>query len=93
MDFTTITVCGEYCTECKKKDDGICQGCIESGWHCIEWKQSIGCPIYKCAREHNVKFCGLCEEFPCQWLIQKVVWKPNVVEELTELANIYRQNN
>jgi hypothetical protein len=31
MDFITITVCGEYCTECKKKDDGICQGCIESG--------------------------------------------------------------
>lgn len=40
-----------------------------------------------------VQFCGLCKEFPCEWLIQKVVWRQNVVEELTELANLYRQQN
>lgn len=27
--FTKITACGECCVECKKKEDGICQGCIE----------------------------------------------------------------
>lgn len=41
MDFTTITVCGECCIECcvgcKKKEDGICRGCIESDGHCVEY--------------------------------------------------------
>ena len=44
--------------------------------------------------KNNIDFatitaCGLCEEFPCEWLIQKVVWRTNLVEELTELANLY----
>ena len=93
IDFTTVTACGECCVGCKKKEDGICQGCIESDGHCVEWEQSNGCPIHKCTREPNVQFCGLCKEFPCEWLIQKVVWRQNVVEELTELANLYRQQN
>ena len=25
----------------------------------------------------------------CEWIIQKVVWRKNLVEELTELANLY----
>ena len=93
IGFTTVTACGECCVGCKKKEDGICQGCIESDGHCVEWEQSNGCPIHKCTREHNVQFCGLCKEFPCEWLILKVVWRQNVVEELTELANLYRQQN
>ncbi len=36
-------------------------------------------------------FCGLCGEFPCEWLVQKVAWRPDVVAELTELANQYRR--
>lgn len=36
-----------------------------------------------------MQFCGLCEEFPCEWLKEKVVWRPNVVEELTELSYLY----
>lgn len=93
IDFATITACGECCVGCRKKEDGICQGCIESDGHCMEWAQSNGCPIHKCAREHDVQFCGLCEEFPCEWLIQKIVWRKNVVEELTELANLYHKQN
>lgn len=89
IDFTTITACGECCAGCRKKEDGICKGCIESDGHCEEWAQSQGCPIYKCTKEHNVQFCGLCKDFPCAWLIQKVVWRPNVVDELTELADLY----
>ncbi|MCI9617674.1 MAG: DUF3795 domain-containing protein [Eubacterium sp.] len=49
--------------------------------------------MHRCAREHNVQFCGLCKEFPCDWLIQKVFWKPNMVEKLTELANLYYEKN
>ena len=93
IDFETITACGESCVGCKKKQDGICQGCIESDGHCEEWKESKGCPIHKCTREHNVLFCGLCNEFPCEWLVKKVVWRANVVEELTQLAKLYREEN
>ena len=48
----------------------------------------------------TVTACGECcvgckkkEDFPCEWLIKKVVWRQNVVEELTELANLYCQQN
>ena len=90
IDFATITACGECCVGCKKKAEGICEGCIESDGQCAEWTESNGCPIQKCTREHNVQFCGLCNEFPCQWFVKKVVWRPNVVQELTELAKLYK---
>lgn len=91
MDFSKITACGEYCINCKKKESGMCKGCIESDGHCEEWTQSGCCPIHKCTREHNVQFCGLCNEFPCSWLVEKVVWRPNVVKELTELALLFNK--
>ncbi len=36
----------------------------------------------------TITVCGLCEVFPYEWIIQKVVWRTNFVEELTELANL-----
>ena len=89
IDITKITACGECCIDCKKKEAGLCEGCIESDGHCKEWAQSKGCPIHKCARQHKVQFCGICSEFPCDWLVEKVTWNPNIVEDLTNLANIY----
>lgn len=90
IDFNVITPCGERCTGCKKKEDGFCQGCNESDGNCREWHESGGCPIYKCARKHDVLFCGLCYEFPCSWLIEKVHWNQNIVEDLTMLAKTYK---
>ena len=89
IDFSTITACGECCVGCVKKEQGICEGCIESDGNCMEWAQSGGCPIYKCAKRHNVRFCGLCGEFPCEWLVGKVTWNPNMVEHLTVLRDKY----
>ena len=40
IDFKAITACGECCTDCKKKESGICRGCIESDGYCEEWAQS-----------------------------------------------------
>lgn len=91
VDLSKITACGECCVNCKKKESGMCKGCIESDGHCEEWTQSGCCPIHKCTREHNVQFCGLCNEFPCGWLVEKVVWRPNVVKELTELALLFNK--
>lgn len=91
IDFSTVTACGECCTGCKKKADGLCQGCIESDGHCKEWTQSGGCPIHRCAKEHGVQFCGLCREFPCADLTRKISWRPHVVQELQTLADAYHQ--
>jgi len=93
IDFSKITACGECCADCKKKADGLCEGCIESDGHCREWAQSKGCPIHKCARRHEVQFCGLCDDFPCTWLTEKVTWNPNVVKDLARLAEIYHQQH
>ena len=89
IDFTTITACGECCVGCGKRADGLCEGCIESNGHCKEWADSKGCPIHKCAREHKVQICGLCREFPCGWLVEKVTWNPSIIKDLTALANKY----
>lgn len=88
-DFTQITACGECCAGCQKKENGFCEGCIESDGHCKEWAGSKGCPIHKCAKQHGVSFCGLCSEFPCDWLVEKVTWNKNIVKDLTKLAQIY----
>ncbi len=93
IDFSAITACGESCSGCAKRANGSCKGCLETEGVCEEWAQSGGCPIHRCTREHGVLFCGLCEAFPCQWLIDKMVWRPNAVKELTELAARYRENN
>ena len=52
IDFRMITPCGECCAGCLKKQDGFCQGCLESGGKCKEWEQSGGCPIFLCCVEH-----------------------------------------
>ena len=40
IDFTKITACGECCVGCKKKEEGLCEGCIESDGRCKEWAES-----------------------------------------------------
>ncbi|MBN2853248.1 MAG: DUF3795 domain-containing protein [Clostridia bacterium] len=91
IDFSVITACGECCVGCKKKEDGFCNGCIETEGNCQEWANSNGCSIYKCAKQHNVLFCGLCEEFPCAWLVTKVTWNPDVIEHLSGLVKLYHE--
>lgn len=91
IDFTMITACGECCVSCRKKEDGLCQGCIESDGHCKEWVQTGRCPVHACARLHQVQFCGLCPEFPCNELTARIHWNPNIVEHLTDLAIRYRE--
>lgn len=93
MDFSSITACGECCDGCKKKESGLCKGCIEYDGSCQEWAESGGCPIHKCVKEHNVQFCGLCSNFPCEWVVKKAVWRSNYVEEHRQLAFKYYMSN
>ncbi|MBQ8474734.1 MAG: DUF3795 domain-containing protein [Clostridia bacterium] len=91
IDFKHITACGECCIGCSKKDKGFCRGCIESDGQCEEWAESGGCPIYKCAQEHSVSFCGLCTDFPCDWLKNRITWNPDAIENLSNLAQLFRK--
>ena len=89
-DFSTITACGECCVACPKKLDGRCSGCIEADGHVPEWAESGRCKVHACTRDHGVQFCGLCAEFPCEWLKNKIVWNPRAIEHLAALAEAWR---
>ncbi len=88
-DFSKITPCGGGCDACDYKENGQCKGCREAEGKCVKlW--SDGCEIYKCCNEHNVYFCGVCGEFPCEWIINKIAeWDKDGIERLTKLRNEY----
>lgn len=90
MFLSHITPCGECCEGCPKRSDGLCEGCRETDGHCAEWAGSGVCPTYACCKAHGAVFCGLCPEFPCDHL-PMLKWRPNCVQELTELAIRYKQ--
>ena len=88
-DFTTMTACGECCIGCAKKESGMCPGCIEAEGKVPEWAESGICKIYACCREHNTRFCFLCEDFPCENLPKMIFWNPDIVNHLSELREEY----
>ena len=92
-DFSVITACGEYCIGCKKKEKGLCPGCIEADGYVPEWKESGRCKIHACAREHDVQFCGLCKEFPCEKVPQLMPWNANIIKHLSNLREEYNKQN
>ena len=91
IDFTTITAFGECCADCEKKINGICKGCIGADGYVPEWAESGRCKVHACAKSHDVQFCGICSQFPCQQLRSIIHWNPDIVEELSELARKYRE--
>jgi hypothetical protein len=43
--------------------------------------------IYECCEEHNAYFCGICAEFPCEWIINKIgEWDKQGIERLKMLG-------
>lgn len=88
-DFSKITPCGENCDGCGYLASGECEGCRETDGNCIKmWTN--GCQIYKCCKEHDVYFCGICSEFPCDWLVKKIgEWNKNGIAHLTQLKDRY----
>lgn len=93
IDFSTITACGECCVGCKKKADGLCKGCIEADGYVPEWKESGRCKVHACTRNHNVSFCGLCSEFPCDRITELIHWNPDIIGRQLYLAKEYRKQN
>lgn len=91
INFTAITACGECCTDCPKRINGICKGCIEADGYVPEWAESGRCKVHECARKHNAQFCGICDAFPCEQLTSIIHWNPNIVDHLNVLAEQYHQ--
>lgn len=91
-NFSTITACGECCTNCKKKINSLCKGCIEEDGYVQEWAKAGRCKIHACARNHNVQFCGLCSEFPCDNISKLIYWNSNIIEHMSALRDDYGEN-
>lgn len=85
-DFSKITPCGGSCETCGFFRDGGCVGCRENGGKCVKmWENE--CRIFRCCEEHGAFFCGLCRDFPCEYIESKVAeWDKNGVYKLKELA-------
>lgn len=89
-DFSKITPCGGDCSKCKYFIDGICEGCLQNGGKCVHMWDN-GCEIFSCCQKHEVRFCGLCEEFPCEFITKKIHnWDKNGILRLAKLAEEYR---
>lgn len=91
IDSSRITACGECCDGCAKKADGRCPGCIEADGRVPEWAASGRCKVHACTRDHQVQFCGLCSEFPCEKLPSLIFWNPDIIQHLTVLRDEYRR--
>lgn len=54
-----------------------CSGCREGGATGCSIK---GCFILKCTKEHNVNYCGECNEFPCN-LVNNKTFKDTTINK------------
>ena len=93
IDLDRITACGECCDGCEKTADGRCPGCIEADGRVPEWAESGQCKVHACTREHHVRFCGLCAEFPCQELPSMIFWNPEIIPHMTALRDEARRQD
>ena len=58
--------CGILCGECEYKEKTGCKGCVN-----IQkpfWGEQ--CSVKSCCEERGDAHCGMCDEFPCELLIQ-----------------------
>lgn len=91
IDFSKINPCGGCCDECGYIRSGECAGCRESEGKCVKlWTN--GCEIYRCCEKHNAYFCGICCEFPCNWIVSKISeWDKDGIKKLESLREEYHR--
>lgn len=92
IDFSNVVPCGGNCTECEYFQNNECKGCNTNGGKCVElWEN--GCKIYECCQKHDVAFCGLCKQFPCEWLKQTLTWDKDGIKHLYKLKTEYQERS
>lgn len=90
-DFNNITPCGGNCIGCVHYLSCECKGCRSNGGKCVSMWEN-GCAIYECCNKHGVLFCGLCTEFPCEWIVSKLgEWDNDGISRQQSLANEYNE--
>ena len=90
-DFDRITPCGGDCTTCVHFINGECIGCLRNGGECVHMWEN-GCDIFRCCKKHGVKFCGLCKDFPCEWIAGTISrWDKDGIKKLKLLAEEYQE--
>lgn len=51
------------------KEECKCRGCRAEGGHCAHHTHlAMGCRVYKCIEQTEMKTCAECREFPCEYL-------------------------
>ena len=84
-----IAPCGLYCGECEAFQDERCGGCISRKGLCLKYTRI--CKIYSCCiDEKGIRFCGECEDFPCEKFANffvTPVWYSEVVSNLKTIKN------
>ena len=64
MEKNEFSPCGLLCSDCawyKGQNEPKCHGCSA-----VDGKPFWGtCLTYACTKEHGVKHCGHCNDFPC----------------------------
>lgn len=85
-DFSKTTPCGGDRSGCGHFKNGECEGCLSNGGICVSMWENV-CEIFKCCEKHSVKFCGLCENFPYEWIVVKLgEWDSGGIERQKRLA-------
>ena len=89
-DQDLIAPCGLYCGECEAFQDGRCGGCISRKGLCLKYTEI--CKIYSCCIDgRGLRFCGECQDFPCEKFTKFVntpVWYNEVVDNLKKVKKI-----
>ena len=69
-----ISYCGICCSLCPPFRNGECPGCME-----LE-----DCKIHQCAKSKNIRYCFLCDEFPCNLFENGFDWDLDAFSGLKE---------
>ncbi len=69
-----ISYCGICCSLCPAYREKDCPGCPE-----LE-----ECKIVQCAKSKNIRYCFLCEEFPCKLFEEGFDWNLDEIPEFKE---------
>ena len=69
-----ISYCGICCSLCPPYREKQCPGCLK-----LE-----ECKIAKCAKSKGIRYCFLCEKFPCKLFEEGFDWNLDKIPEFKE---------
>lgn len=80
MEDIIESYCGLQCNNCDAKKSHRCGGCVASNGILYQEK----CEIAECAKSRGKRFCGECEQFPCE-IIERISHDPEYGDNGTRI--------